>query len=193
MICLREQGIHYNPQSIYFLLTFIYYVATERMLMSILTNLMELFNLESLENLEHLYVPLVLNFYTCVVGVAVEAYLMLTRAYSSFVLLSLYFIVYLRFKDTYFNIWKTILAERKIYASFRAATVKEIEEWNDICAVCLNELTRAKITPCNHFFHPHCLKQCLKNSFLCPLCKRNFAGEEAGPPRSTYSNSDVEL
>lgn len=173
VLCLREQGIHYEPSLVYSIVTFIYYLCTERIFFEVFPSLIECLNIDSMENLEHLYVPLFLNMFTIIAGTALIVST-LFKKFSNFVLLSIYFLIYLRIKDSYYNYWQLIVAERETYSSFRVATEKEIQEWADICAVCLNSMSRARITPCNHLFHPYCLKQCLKTSFYCPLCKRHF-------------------
>ncbi|XP_023310251.1 RING finger protein 145-like [Anoplophora glabripennis] len=173
VLCLREQGINYDPSLIYSIVTFVYYLCTERIFLEIIPSLIEILNIESMENLEHLYVPLFLNILTIISGIVLICVTLLKR-FSNFVLLTIYFLVYLRIKDAYYNYWLLLVAERETYSSFRSATEREIQEWADICAVCLNHMSRARITPCNHLFHPYCLKQCLKTSFYCPLCKRHF-------------------
>nr|XP_023022024.1 RING finger protein 145-like isoform X1 [Leptinotarsa decemlineata] len=173
VMCLREQGIYYEPKLIYSIATFIYYLCSEKIFLQIIPELVEILNIESLENLEHLYVPMALNFVAIAAATVTIFYLLLFK-YSHFILLTVYFVIYLRIKDVYHNNWKTLRAERQTYRSFRVATKEDIQEWADICAVCLCSMSSARITPCNHLFHPHCLKQCLKTSFYCPLCKRHF-------------------
>lgn len=173
VLCLREQGIHYQPTLVYSIVTFAYYLCSEKIFVETFPELLELANVDSLENLEHLYVPMVLNVFAIIAGTFATTYVLLMQ-YSNFVLLSSYFLVYLRLKDVYHNNWKVLVIERETFRSFRVATKEELEAWNDICAVCLNAMSRARITPCNHLFHPHCLKQCLKTSLLCPLCKAHF-------------------
>ncbi|XP_045460882.1 ERAD-associated E3 ubiquitin-protein ligase HRD1-like [Harmonia axyridis] len=174
ILCIREQGIQYSPHPFYTFLTLSYYLCSERVFCEILAALTEsVFTFEYLENLEYLYIPMFLNTFTIAVGLVVNVYLLIF-CYSNFVLMSTYFIIFLRIKDVFCNYWQMIVAEKKTYSSFRVATDQEIIDRDDICAVCLNKMSKARITPCNHLFHPICLKQCLKNSFLCPLCKYNF-------------------
>lgn len=174
ILCIREQGINYAPHPIYTFLTLSYYLCSEKIFCEIMAALMEnLLKLDYFESLEYLYIPMYLNISTIIMGILVNSYLLIFR-YSNFVLISTYFIIFLRAKDVFCNYWQMIVAERKTYSSFRVATDQEISDRDDICAVCLNKMSKARITPCNHLFHPICLKQCLKNSFLCPLCKYNF-------------------
>lgn len=178
VICLREQGLNYDPKLVYSIITFVYYICTEKIFFEVLPSFVESLNFEWLDNLEHLYIPFAMNLCTILTGIIVETYVAFVK-FSNFVLFSFYFIVYLRIKDTYYNYWKILKAEQDTYSSFQVATRSDIQDWDDICAVCLSNMSRARITPCNHLFHPHCLKQCLKTSFDCPLCKQNFL-ETAG-------------
>ncbi|XP_076268368.1 uncharacterized protein LOC143201289 isoform X1 [Rhynchophorus ferrugineus] len=173
VLCLRDQGIHYEPQLPYTIVTFTYYLMTEKVFIEMFPLFIENFNINKLENLEHLYIPFFMNVTVIVAGVFV-ALCSLYSNYSNFIFVNVYFMVYLRVKDAYHNYWEVLMAEREAYSSFQVASPKEIQEWNDICAVCLNSMSNARITPCNHLFHPYCLKQCLKQSFLCPLCKQHF-------------------
>lgn len=175
VICLREQGIQYHPKFSYGIITFSYYVCTEKIFREVFPPVLEIVNLSCLESLEHLYVPLVLNSYSVLIGVTIGVYKLIS-SFSLIALLSMYFIIYLRIKDLYYNHWVPYIAEKAAYKSFRVATNQDIQDWADICAICLSTMSRARITPCNHLFHPHCLKQCLRISFYCPLCKRHFMG-----------------
>ncbi|XP_066249334.1 E3 ubiquitin-protein ligase RNF139-like [Euwallacea similis] len=171
VLCLREHGLQYNPRLAYSLITFIYYLCTERICVEAFSQFVEAMDIEKLENLEHLYVPLFMNLLVIAMGFAMGVYNLYVN-YSNFILLSLYFMVYLRIKDVYYNYWQLLLFEREAYSNFHVATRKEIDDWDDICAVCLNRMSNARITPCNHLFHPYCLKQCLRTSLYCPLCKQ---------------------
>lgn len=177
VLCLREQGVNYQPKLPYSILTFSYYLCTEKIFLDVLPALVETLNIDCLENLEHLYIPLIMNIYTILAGITIGSYNIVMN-YTTFAAFSMYFIIYLRMKDLYFNQWKPLLAEKKAYRSFRVATRLDIQNWADICAVCLNSMSRARITPCNHLFHPRCLKQCLRTSFYCPLCKQHFMENE---------------
>jgi len=69
----------------------------------------------------------------------------------------------------YFNIWcearngwsafmKRRSAVSKIN-SLQDATKEEIEAHNDVCAICYQEMSTAKITKCRHMFHSICLRK----------------------------------
>ena len=71
----------------------------------------------------------------------------------------------------YFNIWceakngwsafiKRRTAVSKIN-SLRDATEQEIHAHNDVCAICYQEMSVAKVTKCKHMFHSICLRKWL--------------------------------
>lgn len=173
VLCIKEQGINYTPKPLYAALTLTYYLCSEKIFCEIFSLITEQLSFDYFENLEYLYMPLYLNIYTILSGLLLITYSLILNS-TKLAIVSFYLIVFLRIKDSYCNYWQLIVTERKTYSSFRSATEEEITERDDICAVCLNKMSRARITPCNHLFHPICLKQCLKNSYLCPLCKYNF-------------------
>merc|ERR1712111_115307 len=80
----------------------------------------------------------------------------------------------------YFNIWcearngwsafsKRRTAVAKIN-SLRDATEEEIAKHNDVCAICYQDMTSAKITRCKHMFHAICLRKWLYMQDNCPMC-----------------------
>ena len=50
------------------------------------------------------------------------------------------------------------------------ASQEEIEDLQDVCAICLDELRAAKVTPCRHYFHTICLRKWLNVQNKCPMC-----------------------
>ena len=61
--------------------------------------------------------------------------------------------------------------------NFLAQFVTRIEYDNNIednCAICLDAIEKPTLTACGHLFCYNCLKMCLDNKKLCPLCKTNI-------------------
>ena len=91
---------------------------------------------------------------------------------------ALYTCVWLRLKDLHTNELAALRQHLAVLARYRYATREELEEHDDVCAVCLSEFQNfARITPCQHVFHGDCLRRCLQTSDLCPICKRQLKFE----------------
>jgi E3 ubiquitin-protein ligase RNF139 len=62
------------------------------------------------------------------------------------------------------------------------ATEQQIENCNDICAICHNELTVGNtcVTPCAHLFHKKCLQKVFYATQNCALCSRPIIIERNG-------------
>uniref|UniRef100_A0A8C5PAS5 RING finger protein 145 n=1 Tax=Leptobrachium leishanense TaxID=445787 RepID=A0A8C5PAS5_9ANUR len=84
------------------------------------------------------------------------------------------------FIHSYYNVWlraqlgwKSFLLRRDAVNKIKSlptATKEQLEQHNDICSICYQDMTTAVITPCSHFFHAGCLKKWLYVQETCPLC-----------------------
>ncbi|XP_046333686.1 protein TRC8 homolog [Haliotis rufescens] len=80
----------------------------------------------------------------------------------------------------YFNIWVQAKEGWKVFIKRRTAvnkinslpvaTQEQLESVNDVCAICYQDLTSARVTRCQHFFHGVCLRKWLYVQDNCPLC-----------------------
>ncbi|XP_023700416.2 RING finger protein 145 isoform X1 [Paramormyrops kingsleyae] len=90
------------------------------------------------------------------------------------------------FVHSYYNVWlraqlgwQSFLLRRDAVSKIRSmpiATNEQLEQHNDICAICYQDMTSAIITPCNHVFHAGCLKKWLYVQETCPLCHNQLKG-----------------
>ncbi|XP_057665130.1 RING finger protein 145 homolog [Diorhabda carinulata] len=169
-----EQGLeHYQPTALYTFVTWTYYMCTEKVFVELFLPLLLSLKLKSLEALEPLYAPVLLRYYT--IGLAVIIVTLLSfHGQLRFTALSFHLTVFLRTKDLVMNYLKKLKAEQALLGQFRYATHEEIRDCDDVCAVCLSAMERARVTPCQHMFHAVCLRQCLNNSSMCPICKRQY-------------------
>lgn len=97
----------------------------------------------------------------------------------------------------YFNIWLQAKKGWQIFIKRRTAVQKinslpeasrtQLEEVNDICAICYSELNSARITRCHHFFHGVCLRKWLYVQDRCPLCHELIYAPEPREPNSPSS------
>lgn len=169
-----EQGLeHYRPTTLYSILTWFYYMATEKVLVELIISIITHLQLTVFENLESLWVPVILKGYTAAISLLFTIPLLFFGLYRS-AFLSLYMNVYLRYREMCTSCLRELNMERAVLGQYRYATAEELAEFDDICAVCLSPMQVARITPCHHIFHGDCLRQCLKTSDQCPICKREL-------------------
>lgn len=63
-------------------------------------------------------------------------------------------------------------------SNFVCATKKDIEKFNDECAICWDSMDSARILPCGHLFHNSCLRSWLEQDTSCPTCRTSFKGQQ---------------
>lgn len=169
-----EQGLeHYRPTIVYTLFTWVYYALTEKVFVELLLAFVTYLQLPSLENLESLWLPVAIRSYTAGISLLFSVPLLFYGQYRTCVV-ALYVNVYLRCKEMKINSLHDLNIERAVLTQYRYATKQELAEFDDVCAVCLSAMKLARITPCHHMFHGDCLRQCLKTSNQCPICKREL-------------------
>lgn len=169
-----EQGLqNYQPTAFYTFATWLYYMCTEKVFVEMFPAALTFMKLERLEALENLYAPVILRGYTILAStIFVTGLIFLGQLRFAFI--SFYVNIFLRGKDAAMNCYKDLRNEQAVLAKFRYATSDELQEWDDICAVCLSPMIRARVTPCHHLFHSDCLRLCLNSSEQCPICKREY-------------------
>jgi len=169
-----EQGLeHYHPTSIYTAITWLYYMATEKVFVDIFPSLLLYLQFNFLESLELLWAPVILRTFTIAITLLLAIPLIVYGQYR-FVFTVLYLNAFLRSKEMVLNSLRVLNNERAVLNQYRYATSDELVSFDDVCAVCLSPMRLARITPCHHIFHGDCLRQCLKASDNCPLCKREL-------------------
>ncbi|XP_006785253.1 RING finger protein 145-like isoform X2 [Neolamprologus brichardi] len=88
---------------------------------------------------------------------------------STIILVHSYYNVWLRAQLG----WQSFLLRRDAVNKIKSlptASNTQLQQYNDICAICFQDMTSAVITPCSHFFHAGCLKKWLYVQETCPLC-----------------------
>uniref|UniRef100_A0A336M4R1 CSON008907 protein n=1 Tax=Culicoides sonorensis TaxID=179676 RepID=A0A336M4R1_CULSO len=80
----------------------------------------------------------------------------------------------------YFNIWCEAKAGWKVFikrqdavhkiSSLPEASSEDVTKYNDVCSICYQEMVKAKVTACKHYFHGVCLRKWLYVQDRCPLC-----------------------
>ena len=90
--------------------------------------------------------------------------------WTSCLIIHIYYQVWNKFKNGYdaFISWRN---SRKKINSFIWATNEEVRNHDDVCSICCEGMSSARITPCGHFYHQGCLQKWLNDNTTCPLCK----------------------
>lgn len=114
---------------------------------------------------------------------------------ASVIIIHSYFNVWLRAQSG----WRSFLlrqeAAKKIN-SLPKATTEQLEQHNDVCSICFQEMSSAVITYCGHFFHGNCLRKWLYVQETCPMCHQtvrpkmpdNSQPPDEAPPVATPQN-----
>ncbi|XP_003702644.3 uncharacterized protein LOC100883322 isoform X1 [Megachile rotundata] len=172
-----EQGLeHYKPSTVYTVVTWTYYATTEKIFAEMFPSILKLLRLDMFESLEELYAPVMLGSFTVLTSM-IFILILVPKTSWSFLLVATYVNVYLKTKDLVQRSGAALKRERGILNRYRKATLREIQRFDDVCAVCLCNMTKARVTPCSHLFHADCLRQCLKTIDACPICKRQLKCE----------------
>ncbi|XP_070804555.1 RING finger protein 145-like isoform X2 [Pituophis catenifer annectens] len=88
---------------------------------------------------------------------------------ASVIIVHCYFNVWLRAQSGWKSFSLRWEAAKKIGLLPRA-TSRQLEDHNDLCAICFQEMTVAIIMPCGHIFHEGCLRKWFYVQDTCPLC-----------------------
>jgi len=78
----------------------------------------------------------------------------------------------------------------KMERRFPWATQEELDV-TDKCAVCWENLEKARRLPCSHVFHHHCLRSWLEQDTSCPTCRRSLRDEKEMSQRSINLNNFI--
>ena len=85
------------------------------------------------------------------------------------VILHLYVNVYLSLKEGWQSLQLRHLVNKKLNILPQASSLR-LEADGEVCPICLDKMTSARVTPCNHLFHLFCLKKWLNVQNKCPMC-----------------------
>ncbi|XP_072313901.1 RING finger protein 145 [Eucyclogobius newberryi] len=166
--------------------------------------MVELFRSDPIESLDEVIywvnaVSRVLEFVVALCVVAYGTWESLFGEWSwmgaSVIIIHSYFNVWLRAQSG----WRSFLlrqeAAKKIN-SLPKATTEQLQQHNDVCSICFQEMNSAVITYCGHFFHGNCLRKWLYVQETCPMCHQTVRPEMAdnshytdeAPPVATPQN-----
>ncbi|KAI3367422.1 hypothetical protein L3Q82_026280, partial [Scortum barcoo] len=157
--------------------------------------MVELFRSDPIESLDEVIywvnaVSRVLEFVVALCVVAYGTWESLFGEWSwmgaSVIIIHSYFNVWLRAQSG----WRSFLlrqeAAKKIN-SLPRATAQQLQQHNDVCSICFQEMSSAVITYCGHFFHGNCLRKWLYVQETCPMCHQTI---RPTPPAQSQASAD---
>ncbi|XP_061600279.1 RING finger protein 145 [Cololabis saira] len=168
--------------------------------------MVELFRSDPIESLDEVIywvhaVSRVLEFLVALCVVAYGTWESLFGEWSwmgaSVIIIHSYFNVWLRAQSG----WRSFLlrqeAAKKIN-SLPVATAEQLQQHNDVCSICFQEMSAAVITYCGHFFHGNCLRKWLYVQETCPMCHQKVRqmqsqGSGVGPAAPPQRNVGPDL
>uniref|UniRef100_A0A673CHB6 RING finger protein 145 n=1 Tax=Sphaeramia orbicularis TaxID=375764 RepID=A0A673CHB6_9TELE len=161
--------------------------------------MVELFRSDPIESLDEVIywvnaVSRVLEFVVALCVVAYGTWESLFGEWSwmgaSVIIIHSYFNVWLRAQSG----WRSFLlrqeAAKKIN-SLPRATTEQLQQHNDVCSICFQEMSSAVITYCGHFFHGNCLRKWLYVQETCPMCHQTVRPTPAPGPEAPGAPSPV--
>lgn len=170
-----EQGLeHFNPTWYYIGITALYFTLTERSCQEKIPSLLTYLNCDFFESMESLWTPVLVRLCSSLFSGLMILLVFICSHENLMLLAAASFInVYMTVKDLDQH-WQALMKEKLSIEKYRPATQQEIKENDDVCAICLQEMSSARITPCHHMFHGDCLRKCLHVRLSCPMCKYAF-------------------
>ncbi len=100
----------------------------------------------------------------------------------------------------YFNVWQRLQSGWKTYLLRREAAQKieqipdasaeQLAAHNDVCAICFQEMSSAKLTACGHIFHALCLKKWLYVKEKCPMCHQDIVVDSTQANNASEGTDD---
>ena len=98
-------------------------------------------------------------------------------------------------KNKYTNKLKTLDNTNQAYHMLKISYENQISESNfllnilnkinsneiindDSCVICMDEITNPTLTACGHLYCYDCIKICLNNKKICPMCKKDLHGKD---------------
>ena len=90
--------------------------------------------------------------------------------------------------------WQAFIKRRTAMTKINSlpdATNEQLEDFDDVCAICYQDLTSAaKVTKCKHFFHGACLRKWLFLQDTCPLCHSPLYNLQNQPQKAPNNNNN---
>ncbi|XP_071525810.1 uncharacterized protein [Panulirus ornatus] len=169
-----EKGLkNYSPTTSYLVITALYFISTEKVFMDMFAAWLDNRKFDYFESMETFYCPALLLASHILLS-SIITFLCIFTGNMRLVMLSTFTNIRIKYRELRDGYLQPLKNELELLSDYRVATRSEVDDHDDVCAICLTPMSCARITPCQHFFHADCLRRCLKESNKCPICQYNF-------------------
>lgn len=69
---------------------------------------------------------------------------------------------------------KTLNRYLKLYEKIIGHGYEKMDDINEYCSICLEDIEQGVKTTCNHYFHKECIDTALQHNDKCPYCRSNM-------------------
>ncbi|KAM3716413.1 E3 ubiquitin-protein ligase synoviolin [Dirofilaria immitis] len=138
-----------------------------------------------------LYSELLINCLRCILYVIFVAIMIRLHTFPLFSIRPLY----LTIRAFHKAVNDVILSRRAIHAMnnlFPLATEQDLMQGDNTCIICREEMTPisgAKKLPCNHIFHPNCLRSWFQRQQSCPTCRTDILAQRRTAPTAAAAGA----
>ncbi|RZF41779.1 hypothetical protein LSTR_LSTR012296 [Laodelphax striatellus] len=178
LLTFSLQFNHLEPPVLYVIITLVYFLLSQYPGTpgneSTVVLFVRQFEIHELEGLEEWYIPLssrvicaMTSSFFIPLGVISNSHWILATVVSY----TNVFIPWIRMVE---DCWRPLNMHRLNPSVYPVATRFDLKRIGEqCCAICLDSMRplSSRVTPCNHVFHAHCLRKCIKQFRHCPLCK----------------------
>jgi len=122
------------------------------------------------KNVYLLYVELVIGFVKCCLYIVFVGVMVKIHTFPLFAIRPMYLTIR-TFKKSLSDVILSRRAIAYMNTRFPEATTAELNEVDNTCIICRDQMFIGKKLPCNHIFHSHCLRSWFQRQQSCPTCR----------------------
>jgi len=167
------QNINLTPS--YMIITFLYYLSiecTNNIGIRISTFVTSRW-CDWWEGEETMVVPIMIKTFSLMVAVILTGLSLFQNRYRVAMTSSI-ICVYLKYRDIHINGLDKLRKLECTVTKYPLVPRSELAQFDDVCPICLSQMSRARRTYCGHIFHPLCLSRAISVVPACPVCKQSL-------------------
>ncbi|XP_039289720.1 uncharacterized protein LOC111064236 isoform X2 [Nilaparvata lugens] len=178
LLTFSLQFNHLEPPFLYVLITLLYFLLSQYPGTpgdeSKAVLFVRQFEVHELEGLEEWYIPLSSRLICVITSLLFIPLGVISNSHWILATVVSYTNVLIPWMRLVEECWRPLSVHRLSPSVYPVATVSDLNRIGEqVCAICLDGMRplSSRVTPCNHVFHAHCLRKCIKQFRHCPLCK----------------------